>query len=150
MLASVIIKTTIKGVDFNLMSTITTSCGTLVQQMQSKIGTRVKKALPERMDVLESDITVELSAGSVIAATNIRMPTEANALKWKAPIEKALRVRLIPKSRFAQNHFEHTQEGCSPEKEVLHPQIGNTFYTKWHILTFLLFSKNSISALDSN
>ena len=84
---------------------------------------------------------------------------------------------MIPKRRFAQDHFEHTRKG-SPQKEfrLNKSEIGSIHMWRyvekrlcfhcfgmlemfihptptslqWPILTFLPYSKNSITALELN
>ena len=67
-------------------------------------------------------------------------------------------IRLIPKRRFSQNHFEHTRKEGSPEKEVRYPHQNenNVFASMFGFLeiahtNFVSYiRKNSISALDLN
>ena len=66
-------------------------------------------------------------------------------------------VRLIPKRRFDQNHFENTRKGGSPEKEVRPPTKNKRFKTtflhpssislKWHICVFSSVRKTSYQPL---
>ena len=55
---------------------------------------------------------------------------------------ETLELRLIPKRRFVQNHFEHTRKGGSPEKEVRNPR--NEKYVRQLKDNFLAMAHTSL------
>ena len=61
-------------------------------------------------------------------------------------------VRLIPKRRFAQNHFEHTEKEVRPKRRFGTPKIVVFLYHKsisleWHILTSSPLSEKQHTSL---
>ena len=62
-------------------------------------------------------------------------------------------LRLIPKRRFVQNHFEHTEKEVRPKRRFGTPKFERKFNPrmislKWHILASSPLFENSISALS--
>jgi hypothetical protein len=90
--AAVSVKLTILGVSFSAV----TANSDLLKAMKDKIASSVKDAM--LADIPECFITVELSAGSVIAQLSISLPSDADPIEYKNTIEKIVSTKSFRES----------------------------------------------------